>query len=73
MAANKRAPRHAQKTREEWEVLFTLYLTQRAHDAVTPKEIFNEADISTMLWHIGINQGDKDELIKDLTFKHGRK
>nr|DAF89484.1 MAG TPA: hypothetical protein [Phage sp. cty4N14] len=34
MAANKRTPRHALKTREEWEVLFlfALYLTQRARD-----------------------------------------
>lgn len=35
--------------------------------------IFNHADISVTLRYIGINQDNKDKLIKGLTFKHGRK
>ena len=46
---------------------------QQTHDAVTLKEIFNHADISVTLRYIGINQDNKDKLIKGLTFKHGRK
>lgn len=52
---------------------FGYHMYQQTHDAVTLKEIFNHADISVTLRYIGINQDNKDKLIKGLTFKHGRK
>lgn len=54
---------------------FGYHMYQQTHDAVTLKEIFNHADISVTLRYIGINQDNKDKLIKGLTFRngHGRK
>lgn len=51
---------------------FGYHMYQQTHDAVTLMEIFNHADISVTLRYIGINQDNKDKLIKSLTFKHGK-
>jgi len=48
---------------------FGYHMYQQTHDAVTLKEIFNHTDISVTLRYIGINQDNKDKLIRGLTFK----
>lgn len=45
------------------------HLYQQTHDAVTIMEICNHADISVTLRYIGINQDNKDKIMKKLTFK----
>ncbi|MCM1220621.1 MAG: site-specific integrase [Lachnospiraceae bacterium] len=52
---------------------FGYHMYQQTHDAVTLKEIFNHADISTTLRYIGINQDNKDRAIRGLTFKKKRR
>lgn len=54
---------------------FGYHMYQQTHDAVTLKEIFNHADISVTLRYIGINQDNKDKLIKGLSYRkgHGRR
>ena len=49
---------------------FGYHMYQQTHDAVTLMEIFNHADISVTLRYIGINQDNKDKLIRGLSFRH---
>nr|WP_295681160.1 site-specific integrase [uncultured Lachnoclostridium sp.]DAD78543.1 MAG TPA: site specific tyrosine recombinase [Caudovirales sp. ctCiv1] len=48
---------------------FGYHMYQQTHDAVTLMEIFNHSSIDVTLRYIGINQDNKDSLIKGLSFK----
>lgn len=45
------------------------HLYQQTHDAVTIMEICNHTDISVTLRYIGINQDNKDKVMKKLSFR----
>lgn len=48
------------------------HLYQQTHDAVTIMEILNHSDISITLRYIGINQDNKDRIMKKLSFRKRR-
>lgn len=45
------------------------HLYQQTHDAVTIMQILNHSDISITLRYIGINQDNKDKVMRKLSFK----
>lgn len=45
------------------------HLYQQTHDAVTIMQILNHADISITLRYIGINQDNKDKVMRKLSFR----